>query len=329
MIHDHAGRTTSRTVLSTDSVNHADRREFWTRAVSQTYVDLQCEVPGSSAAAASIDGSIEAAQLVTLGLSKVTATAQSVLRTPAGIARTSDDYFLVSVQNRGNGFVVQDDRIARLEPGDFAMYDTTRPYELHFADNFEQYVLRLPGATLRTLVRNTADLTARTVPGRQGAGKLLLSMVRTLLDDTEIAAQSAEALAQSVEYLVVAGLSGFTGLDAPPPQLAARRLAAIKHEIRARLRDPDLSIASIAATLHLSPSTLHRAFADEPCSVSEWIWTQRLDGARRELVDPTLSNISISDIAFGWGFSDAAHFSRAFRARFECSPSDYRRCALS
>ncbi|GCE45093.1 transcriptional regulator, AraC family [Rhodococcus wratislaviensis] len=249
------------------------------------------------------------------------------MRTPAGIARTSDDYFLVSVQNQGNGFVVQDDRIARLEPGDFAMYDTTRPYELHFADNFEQYVLRLPGSTLRTLVRNTADLTARTVPGGQGAGKLLLTMVRTLLDDTEMSTQSAEAVAQSVEYLVVAGLSGLT--DAPPPHLAARRLAVIKQEIRARLRDPGLSVASVAATLHLSPSTLHRAFAAEPCSASEWIWAQRLDGARLDLVDLTLLNISIADIAFGWGFSDAAHFSRAFRARFGCSPRDYRNSTLA
>jgi AraC-like DNA-binding protein len=28
----------------------------------------------------------------------------------------------------------------------------------------------------------------------------------------------------------------------------------------------------------------------------------------------------VTDIAFSWGFNDAAHFSRAFRARFGCSP---------
>ncbi|MBV6762123.1 AraC-like ligand-binding domain-containing protein [Rhodococcus opacus] len=325
MIREDATAPTAKTTISTDSVAHADRREFWTRAISRTYVDLQCDVPEPSG---SLGGSIEVADLATLGLSKVTSTAQSVLRTPAGIARACEDYFLVSVQNRGSGFVVQDDRIARFDPGDFVLYDTTRPYELHFTDDFEQYVLRLPGATLRTLVRNTDDLTARTVPGAQGAGKLLLTMVRTLLDDATMSPQSAEAVAQSVEYILVAGLAGLSGLDAPPPELAARRLAAIKQEIRARLRDPDLSIASVAAALHLSPSTLHRAFASEPLSASEWIWTQRLEGAKRELVDPTLSNSSISDVAFAWGFSDPAHFSRAFRARFGCSPREYRTAAI-
>ncbi len=221
MSHGPTRRTEARTTISTDSVDRGDRRDFWTRAVSQTYVDLECEVPATSGA--SIDGSIEAAELAAVGLSKVTATAQSVLRTPASIACASDDYFLVSMQNKGSGFVVQDDRIARLEPGDFALYDTTRPHELHFASDFEQYVLRLPGATLRTLVRNMADLTARTVTGEQGAGKLLLTMVRTLVDDTEMSSQSAEAVAQGVEYILVAGLAGLTGLEAPPQQQAARR----------------------------------------------------------------------------------------------------------
>ena len=29
-------------------------------------------------------------------------------------------------------------------------------------------------------------------------------------------------------------------------------------------------------------------------------------------------------IAFGWGFNDAAHFSRAFRERFRRSPREWR-----
>ena len=67
--------------------------------------------------------------------------------------------------------------------------------------------------------------------------------------------------------------------------------------------------------LRLSPSNVHRAFAGEPLSLSGWIWAQRLDGARRDLCDPVLLRRSISEIAFDWGYNDAAHFSRAFRAR--------------
>jgi AraC-like DNA-binding protein len=90
------------------------------------------------------------------------------------------------------------------------------------------------------------------------------------------------------------------------------------------LRDPTLSVNDIAAHLRLSPSTIHRAFAGEPSSLNAWIWNQRLDGAKRELCDPALINRTISEIAFGWGFNEAAHFSRVFKHRFGCSPRELR-----
>ena len=47
-----------------------------------------------------------------IDLSVVTSGAQNVLRTPSLIARSTDDYFLVSVQTRGRGRVRQDGRTA-------------------------------------------------------------------------------------------------------------------------------------------------------------------------------------------------------------------------
>lgn len=44
---------------------------------------------------------------------------------------------------------------------------------------------------------------------------------------------------------------------------------------------------------------------------------------RHALEDADQNTTSISEIAFACGFSDAAHFSRRFKARFGCSPSDY------
>jgi AraC-like DNA-binding protein len=127
---------------------------------------------------------------------------------------------------------------------------------------------------------------------------------------------AAAAVAQSVEHIVVAGLSSLTpDTPVPEPELAARR-EQIKACARDRLRDPGLTVATIAAQLHASVSTLHRAFAGEPCSIAEWIWAQRLDGVHADLVDPTGAHRTIGDIAFSWGFVDASHFSRAFRARF-------------
>jgi len=141
--------------VSTDRVEPHRRLAFWTDMVCNTYVQLDCD---AASGAATIEGQIDADVLATLQLSRVSATPQIVRRTPAKIADASEDYFLVSIQTRGEGMVLQDGRAAHLVRGDFALYDSTRPYELRFDRPFEQYVLRLPGPTLRTALRETERL---------------------------------------------------------------------------------------------------------------------------------------------------------------------------
>jgi AraC-like DNA-binding protein len=313
----------SRTI-STTSVATPQRLAFWTDLVCDTYVQLECD---PNAGRDAIDGEIVADELATLQLSRVTATAQLVKRTPALIARASEDHFLVSIQTQGRGVISQDGRHAVLGPGDFALYDSTRPYQLTFDDDFQQYVLKLPGPTLRTALRETEKLTATTVRGDRGAGHLMIGMIRTLAADIDaLAPESAAAVADSVSQILIAGLAALPAAKrAPVSQLTAYHREQIKALIRARLADPELNVAQIAQALRLSPSTLHRAWVGEPCSLSDHIWSQRLEAARRQLCDPACAARSVSEIAFSCGFNDAAHFSRAFRARFGCSPRDVRR----
>ncbi|MBN9461302.1 MAG: helix-turn-helix domain-containing protein [Burkholderiales bacterium] len=314
-------------LLSTASVEPGQRLAYWTDMVCETYVQLECD-PG--AGERSIEGEIASDRVATLGLSRVTSTAQRVQRTPARIARANEDYVLVSIQARGEGYVSQDGRTAHLKPGDFALYDSTCPYELRFDGPFRQYVLMIPGPTLRASLPDTRRLTATAVRGERGAGRLMITMIRALAADIALLApESAAAVADSVTHILIAGLSALPqARQAPPSHLAALHREQIKACVRARLRDPGLSVAGIAAALRLSPSTLHRAWAGEPCSLADWIWTQRLEAARRDLCSPAQAKRSVSDIAFSWGFNDAAHFSRAFRARFGCAPRELRATTL-
>ena len=309
--------------MSTVDVPSRDRLAYWADKVCDTYVQLDCDLPRG---ADGIEGEILADRLSTLALSRVTATAQRVRRTPARIARSSEDFFLVSIQTRGRGVVRQDGRDAVLDEGDFALYDSTRPYTLDFDGPFQQLVLMLPGPMLRTALRGTESLTATTVTGQRGAGHLMIGMIRTLAADIDtLAPESAAAVADSVTQILVAGLAALPAArSASLSQGQAFHREQIRALVRERLRDPALSVAAIARQLRLSPSTLHRAWAGEACSLSDWIWAQRLDAARRDLCDPALAARSVSQIAFSWGFNDAAHFSRAFRARFGCVPRETR-----
>lgn len=306
-------------MLSTDTVKPRDRLAYWVDMVCDTYVQLDCDAAGDDQ---QIDGQITSDSLATLELSRVSSTAQTVRRTAAKIARASEDYFLVSIQAYGNGRVLQDGRTAVLAPGDFALYDSTRPYELQFDAPFQQYVLKLPGQTLRTSLRDTHALTATTVRGDRGAGNLMIGMITSLAREvTTLAPRSAVAVADSVTHILVAGLSALpVGQARPVSNLTALYREQIKAQVCAQLRDPALNAVSIAAALRLSPSTVRRAWAGEPCALQDWIWSKRLDGARRDICDPAHGARGVSDIAFSWGFNDAAHFSRVFRNRFACSP---------
>jgi AraC-like DNA-binding protein len=310
-------------LLTTGAVGARERLAYWNDAVSDAYVRLDTTAPGGD-----VHGEIRVDALATLELSRVTATAQHVRRTRSLIAGAAEDYFLVSIQTRGVGLVVQDGRAAELQPGDFALYDSTRPYALHFDGPFQQYVLMLPGPALRAQLRRADELTASGVRGSRGAGHLMIEMIRTLAADIDVLEPvAAAAVAQSVQHIVVAGLSSLVGPE-PEPSTAARR-EQVRACARARLRDPGLTVAALAAQLHTSVSTLHRAFAGEPQSIAEWIWAQRLDAVRAELSDPAQRHRTISDLALSWGFVDASHFSRAFRARFGCTARQVRQTAVS
>src|SRR3546814_9783829 len=83
----------------------------------------------------------------------------------------------------------------------------------------------------------------------------------------------------------------------------------------------------IAGACGISVRYLHELFRDVGASVGQWIKMQRLNACRDALLDP-FNRHSIGEIAFHWGFSDQAQFSRSFRAQLGVSPRDLRRGAI-
>jgi transcriptional regulator GlxA family with amidase domain len=78
----------------------------------------------------------------------------------------------------------------------------------------------------------------------------------------------------------------------------------------------------IANRMGLSLRQLHRIFAGGGVTIERWIWQQRLERCRQDLL--AQPKLPVSQIAFRWGFSDAAHFSRAFRGQFGTTPTLFR-----
>jgi acetamidase/formamidase/AraC-like DNA-binding protein len=104
--------------------------------------------------------------------------------------------------------------------------------------------------------------------------------------------------------------------------------AAILHRlcqtIERRLDDPDLTPARVAESEGISERYLQRLFEGSGSSFTHYLRERRLQRTSAELSNPAEAHYSISEIAYRNGFSDSAHFSRAFRHRFGLSPREFR-----
>lgn len=312
--------------MSTDSVAERDRASYWRDLVCETFVELECEVPQSI----EFRGSLRTMDLGDFRVSAVDAAAQQVRRTRRAISASSSDHFLLSLQTRGRGTIIQDDRVASLGPGDFALYDSTRPYRLQFDNQFGQIVLQLPRKTVTDRLIDVHMLTALRVNGGQGVGLLASNFIRHLHQEIEAIGDlsSGRLKASAVDLLATAFAeqAGVQNLGTESQVMLRRRALAYVDE---HLADNDLSCRKIAEVHGISERQLRRAFEGTTSSLSEWIWARRLEQAKRDLVDPLKAPLSITAIAYDVGYRDLAHFSRSFRARFDCTPRDWRNDSAS
>ncbi|WP_162244240.1 MULTISPECIES: helix-turn-helix domain-containing protein [unclassified Phenylobacterium] len=227
----------------------------------------------------------------------------------------------------GAGDLIARGRGVALKSGDLVLFEAGRPFELALQTGTSCLILTLPEVAIRRLALTMAEALPACSNGVAGPSLLLAATLRTLSEvarGMNAGGPAATALVAGVENLV---LSTFTHLGEPRRTTAnaGERLERIRAYVLAHLREPNLSVHQIANRLNISASTIHRAFSDQPCSAISWIWAMRLDGAQRDLCDPHQAHRNITDVAFGWGFNDTAHFSRAFRARFGCPPRQQRR----
>ena len=87
--------------------------------------------------------------------------------------------------------------------------------------------------------------------------------------------------------------------------------------------DQPLSVPQLAARMFLSSGRFSEIFKKEMGTPpGDYLRRLRLAKAQELLRE---GNLSITQIAFRCGFNDAAQFSRAFRATFDITPSDYRK----
>jgi len=276
-------------------------------------------------AAPSVDGMLEFTRLAWLDLGRVRAGAHRVDHDPRRLSGSRESHAHVVLQVSGASTLEQNGRMLNLEPAHFAILMADRPYSISSCERTERLVVVIGRERLAADIK-LQQRTGRAYSAASGTGRLLFSAATCLADEVyDIRALHAQALAEQLTTVLHVALRNQLSVDSPR-DIDVRR-AQVRRYVGRHLRDPELSIDRMASDLELSRRTLARIFEGRGETLMHYVYRERLEGIRRELLDPVREARALIDIARSWGFRNYTHFCERFRSHFGISPTAVRRRA--
>ncbi|MFE3229672.1 helix-turn-helix domain-containing protein [Nocardia sp. NPDC059228] len=256
---------------------------------------------------------------------ELTASPHIHRRTPRCIQQSDVAFFQIAVLTDGAASLEQDGRIDELTPGDFVVYENSRPFTWTFTQPWSVSVLSVPSEAVLLSDSERRTVSGRVLSGQHGlsgvVGRFVLDLIRHGEDVAD--SQSEEILARTTDLAICLLVEPGQPRHADAAQRSL--ITRIKAYIETRLRDPALTPAEIAAAVNISTRYLHKLFQAENESVALYIRRRRLERMRAELLDRRLAQVSIATLAHRGGFGDISGFHRAFRAAYGISPGEMRR----
>ncbi len=265
---------------------------------------------------------IEAHRVDDLLLAHVDASPHEIWHPAAGDGE-ADDAVKVFVPLSGGAVLSQEGREAVLRPGLLGLVATDRDYRISADLGFDFLILMLSHRELGLQRDEVPQLAASPLGAAGGLEGVVVPYLANLAGNLGVfSGTSGGRVARTTRELLSTLLQAQL---APRLSEAQASRAGLFEQARAHIRrnldDRSLSPGTIAAALHVSPRHLQQIFSEHGETVAGHVRAERLDAARLDLVDPARAHLTIADIAAGYGFTDGAHFTRAFKEAFGVTPS--------
>lgn len=310
--------------ITPGSTVEVDSFEGWRQRMSNRFVRLHVTTTRPE----DFRGRIQGRRFDDVNLSRVSASVHQVDRLHRDIRADEARYYKLSLILSGSGIVVQNGSQAILGPGDMALYDTGQPYSATFADNTDSLVMVFPREAINIHPHDVDRLLAYRLhpsgPGLIRVASNFLKQIGTAL--STVSGHTGVLLAHNALDVVNTLLYSELGLDSYESSRVTT-VGAIREFVDRHLAEPELNPGLIAAAHYMSTRRLQYLFEDVGTTVSSLIRERRLEHVRRDLLDPSMADLSLIQISTRWGMPDAPHFSRSFKAAFGSTPSEYRRRA--
>jgi AraC-like DNA-binding protein len=313
---ENTGSAMTPEIFATNAMRQGDQRDAWREWFSPMLEVIPREPFNSGFPAMNtvwkLDGIV---------VSRISAPAVRVKRTPSHLRRNPIDHWVLSFCQRGEMTIITERGSLSGRPGVPFLWSLGEPSDAERADTerLQLFLSRDAFQDIAPLLDAARGTTLDTPLGRL-LGDFMLSLEHRLqglsISDMPRLTTAARAL---IAACVAPSIDRMAGAK---NQLDHRRRERVRQTIRAHLRSPKLSPTTLARAVGMSRSNLYRLFEGDG-GVVHYIQKQRLLEAHRTLTDPKITR-SISSIADELCFSDASSFSRAFRTMFDHSASEVR-----
>lgn len=305
---------------STNDAQVHDQFAYWREAVCEAVLNVATENPAEE----NFSGTIGCAGYGELRFASFTSSPHQVVRRNSHIARSKHDHYLISLQLSGVSQMQQCGRTCELQAGDIGIVDGSRPFSVTFPQAVDRVVAVIPSAMLNSRAPWLRERPIGLMTRSDSLHDVLRKYIERLAGPDCGSPTEAELLADNLCNL--AALLTARGED--EHALSQDRISDLDRMfafLRRHLSDPELSPQVLADHMKMSVRTVHKRFEQADMTFRQWVLEQRLESCRRALSDSRCRFMTVSQIAYGVGFNDLSHFTKAFRARFGIPPGIYRR----
>jgi AraC family transcriptional regulator, positive regulator of tynA and feaB len=222
---------------------------------------------------------------------------------------------------RGVEMVREGGRELALSAGDIVLWDGLEPTDVEIIEPFYKRTLMFPRDRAIAVCPRLGEQSAFPSLERSGPARLLVRFMNALALELPVLDPGARAAAADAALELLRGAVEPTLPTSRSTTRTAMR-TEIRRYVRTHLQDPALGPGSIARAYSISIRALHALFEDTEESVAGLVRGERLTRCMEDLQQP--NGGSVTEIAFRWGFSDTAHFSRLFKRAYAITPSEVR-----
>lgn len=299
-------RGVSRAVFDTADYPEADRERMFVHVYSLAVLVEILAHP--------VNCRIELCRLPYIHLRVASTSAQRSIRLPETIRMDGHDFVGVILLQRGAIVGDLDGRRVEVGPGEALIADFGRPSSLQHSDH-ELITIGLDRALVEQRLPWLQAMNG-TVVDQRSAEPLFRRLEELLARIRSGHAQHPETETRALAEWVAATIPAPGDMVAPLRRRAddLRAFERAAAYIDAHLDSEDLEPSAIWKAANVSRSRLYRLFAPAG-GVSRYVIHQRLLRARQALANPADPR-TISAIAYDCGFTNVAHFARAFREAF-------------